>query len=106
MKLGRILIAAAVVCTVGFPGEFRVENAGGQGPRISFGVSEAKAGAGRREVRRTARRTARRTTRRVMRRHAVLPVGCPLVGLYYYCGGIHYQQVVEDGATVYIVVTP
>jgi len=37
---------------------------------------------------------------------AALPVGCPLVGLYYYCGGVYYQSVVQDGSTVYIVVTP
>lgn len=102
MKAGRILIAAAVVCSVGFLGEVRVGDSGGQGPRISLGVSEAEA----RPARRVARRTARRTTRRVVRRHVALPVGCPLVGLYYYCGGVHYEQVVEDGATVYVVVTP
>ncbi len=37
---------------------------------------------------------------------ATLPRGCPLVGLYYYCGGVYYQSVVQDGSTVYIVVTP
>jgi hypothetical protein len=37
---------------------------------------------------------------------ATLPRGCPLVGLYYYCGGVYYQSVVREGSTVYIVVTP
>ncbi len=100
MKAGRTLIAAAVVCSVGFLGEVRVENAGGQGPRVSFGVSQAEAG----PARRTTRRVARRTTRRVVRRHVVLPAGCPLAGAYYYCGGVYYEEVVEDGVTVYIVV--
>ncbi len=68
-------------------------------------LSEAQAGASRSEARRVARRTARRTTRRVNRRNS-LPAGCPLRGLYYYCGGVYYQNVVQDGATVYIVVTP
>jgi len=105
MKAGSILIAAAVSCSVGLLGEFRVGNSDVQGFRISFGESEAQA-APRHAVRRTARRTARRTTRRTVRRLTALPAGCPLVGLYYYCGGIHYQQAVEGGQTVYIVVTP
>ena len=37
---------------------------------------------------------------------ATLPRGCPLVGLYYYCGGVYYQSTVQNGATVYVVVTP
>ncbi len=37
---------------------------------------------------------------------ATLPRGCPLMGLYYYCGGVYYQSTVRDGSTVYIVVTP
>jgi hypothetical protein len=56
--------------------------------------------------RHAARRTVRRTTRRTVRRLTVLPVGCPLAGPYYYCGGVYYQQAVEGGQTVYIVVTP
>ena len=102
MKAVRILIAAAVACTAVFFTEFRVERTGDQGPRISLGVSEAEA----LPRHRVARRTARRTSRRVARRHAVLPAGCPLVGLYYYCGGVYYQPVVESGKTVYVVVTP
>ncbi len=102
MKAGRIIIAAAVVFSVGFLGEVRVENAGSQGPLVSFGVSKAEAG----PARRTARRTSRRTTRRVVRRHSVLPHGCPLAGAYYYCGGVYYQPVIESGTTVYVIVTP
>ncbi len=64
MKAGRILIVAAVSCTIGLLGEFRVGNLDGQDPRISFGVSEAQA-APRHAARRTARRTTRRTVRRL-----------------------------------------
>ena len=99
MKAVRILIAAAVACTAVFFTEFRVERTGDQGPRISFGVSEA-------EALPYHRRVARRTSRRVARRHAYLPAGCPLTGAYYYCGGVYYQPVVESGTTVYVVVTP
>ena len=102
MKAVKILIATAVACTATFFTEFRVEHIGDQGPRISLGMSQAEA----LPRHRVARRTARRTSRRVARRHAVLPGGCPLVGLYYYCGGVYYQPVVESGQTVYIVVTP
>lgn len=101
MKAGRILIVAAASCTIGLLGEFQVGNSDDQGPRISFGVSEAQAA-----PRHAARRVGRRTTRRTVRRLTVLPVGCPLAGPYYYCGGVYYQQAVEGGQTVYIVVTP
>jgi hypothetical protein len=103
MKAVRILIATAVACAAGFFGEFRVEPTGDQGPGISLGMSQAEAAPYHRRV---ARRTSRRTSRRVARRHAVLPVGCPLVGLYHYCGGVYYQPVVESGKTVYVVITP
>lgn len=56
-------------------------------------------------ARRVARRTARRTTAR-MNYVAALPGGCVLRGLYHYCGGVYYQPVQQDGATVYVVVTP
>jgi hypothetical protein len=109
MKAVRILIATAVACTAGFFTEFRVEHIGDQGPRVSLGVSQAEAQyvyRGRGMARRSVRRTSRRTSRRVARRHAVLPAGCPLAGLYHYCGGVYYQPVVESGKTVYVVVTP
>ncbi len=63
--------------------------------------------------RRVARRTARRTARRVERRHDYydsLPGGCAQVGiggvLYWRCGSIYYQPIVNDGRTVYVIVTP
>lgn len=70
-------------------------------------ISQANArprGHVRREVRRTSRRTARRTTRRVVRRRSV--AGCPLRTGYYYCGGVYYRPITENGTTVYIVVNP
>ncbi len=105
MNVGKILIAAAVLCTVGFLSEVRVGSSVGSSDdvkslRISFGVSEAQAARG------VAVRTTRRVTRRTVRRYTVLPVGCPLSGRYYYCGGCYYQAVVEGGTTVYIIVTP
>ena len=101
MNVGKILIAAAVVCTVGFLSEVRVGNSDVKSLRIPFGVSEVQAA-----PRQVARRTTRRVVRRNVRRYTVLPAGCPLVGLYYYCGGVYYQVVVESGTTVYIIITP
>ncbi|MGB0694322.1 MAG: hypothetical protein ACPGOY_01650 [Rhodospirillaceae bacterium] len=70
-------------------------------------------GADRRQTRRIARRTSRRTARRVERRHDYydsLPGGCVSVVLagigYWNCGGLYYQEVIQDGAQVYIIVTP
>ncbi len=63
----------------------------------------------RRSVRRTARRTSRRTARRTTARYnyySRLPAGCVWRSPYHYCGGVYYQQVVRDGAQVYIIVTP
>ena len=54
--------------------------------------------------RNVARRTSRRTTRRVVRRTSV--AGCTPYRAYYNCGGVYYQSVVENGATVYVVVNP
>lgn len=63
----------------------------------------------RRSVRRTARRTSRRTARRTSARYNYynrLPAGCVWRSPYHYCGGVYYQQVVHNGAQVYIIVTP
>ena len=68
-------------------------------------VSEAGAQELRGEDRRVARRTARRTTRRVDYRDS-LPSGCVRRGAYWYCGGVYYNAVVQNGVTVYVVVTP
>jgi hypothetical protein len=76
-------------------------------PMIVFGPSSAEAAPRhqvRRQARRVTRRTARRTTRRVARRHSV--AGCALRSGYYYCGGVYYRPIVENGQTVYIVVNP
>ena len=72
---------------------------------ISISQADARPrGHARREVRRVSRRTARRTTRRVVRRTSV--AGCPLRTGYYYCGGVYYRPITENGTTVYIVVNP
>ena len=77
---------------------------------LNFGFgSEAQADVTRREV----RRKVRRAVRRVNRRHAYyrnLPRGCVRAAIrsawYWRCGGVYYRELVEDGATVYIIVTP
>jgi len=83
--------------------EFSVDSSQSGFP-ISVTVSQAAADC-RGEVRREVRRTARRTARRQAHLRS-LPRGCPLVGPYYYCGGVYYQSVVQNGATVYIIVNP
>ncbi|MEM0905952.1 MAG: hypothetical protein AAGJ94_01220 [Pseudomonadota bacterium] len=55
--------------------------------------------------RRVARRTSRRTARRTAYRNS-LPGGCVRRNAYYYCGGVYYQPVVQNGVTVYVVVNP
>ena len=73
---------------------------------FEFGIPTAQAGRAqaRRGTRRVSRRTSRRTSRRVARRHSI--AGCGLYMTYYNCGGVYYQPYVENGVTVYIVVTP
>ncbi len=104
MRFKLILLSAVLGCSIGLLADARIETTGQKSTRVllSFGGGEAVAAAARRAV----RRTSRRTSRRVARRHSALPHGCPLVGAYYYCGGVYYQPVVENGSTVYIVVTP
>ena len=67
-------------------------------------MSQAQARSRRRSVRRTVRRTARRTARRVARRTSV--ANCVFRAPYYYCSGVYYRPIVENGVTVYIVVNP
>ena len=72
---------------------------------VNLGVSNAVAQRNRRGAgRRTARRTARRTTRRVIRRAHIRD--CSRYRSYYNCSGVYYRPVVENGATVYVVVNP
>ncbi|MEL6336975.1 MAG: hypothetical protein AAFQ88_10085 [Pseudomonadota bacterium] len=68
-------------------------------------VTPAAAQTVRAQSRRVARRTARRTTRRQSYIRS-LPGGCAWRPPYHYCGGVYYSEVVQDGATVYIVVNP
>lgn len=109
MRIFSLVVAAAVACG-GFllsPTEGGDE-VGGVGV-LTLGVAPAEAsrrGEVRRTARRTSRRTARRTSRRTTRRLTALPGGCARRGGYYYCGGVYYQPIVENGSTVYIVVNP
>ena len=105
MRFKKILLSVALGCSIGLLADARIETTGQKSTQIALGVGEATAAA-RHQARRVSRRTARRTSRRVARRHAALPMGCPLAGAYYYCGGVYYQPVVESGTTVYVIVTP
>ncbi len=105
MKIKMVLLSVALGCSVGLLADARIETTGQKSTQISFGVGEAVARS-LGQTRRVARRTSRRTSRRVARRYSALPRGCPLVGYYYYCGGVYYQPVVESGSTVYVIVTP
>lgn len=97
----RDLLIACVVALAASVGTPDVKQSGSSEPRLTFGVQQAEAA-----PRNVARRTARRTTRRTVRRLTVLPAGCAWRAPYHYCGGVYYQSVVENGATVYVVVTP
>lgn len=101
-KIVLLFIGLTVGVFVSMPGKRQVS---GYGPTL-FGPSLALAQRPpAAQVRGTARRTARRTTRRVNRRTS-LPSGCVRRGAYYYCGGVYYQPLVENGTTVYIIVNP
>ena len=77
---------------------------------VELGVSGAQARPARRMARRTSRRVTRRTVvrtnhrYRVYNRHSI--AGCYPYSYYYNCGGVYYRGVVQNGATVYIVVNP
>jgi len=74
---------------------------GAKTPVLGFATAAAQQPVG--QNRRVARRTARRTTRRNTYINT-LPAGCVRRNAYWYCGGIYYQPVVQDGRTVYVVV--
>lgn len=110
MRIWTKLAVVPLALALGFAADLNLREARGPDGKstISVGLTEAHAGY-RAQNRRVARRTARRTSRRVTRRHNYynsLPAGCPLRGAYYYCGGVYYQPVVQDGVNVYIIVTP
>jgi len=101
--LAAVAFAAGLGVTVGIDRSGGLASAGW--PSVSLGTGVAQAQPARRMTRRTARRTARRTSAR-MNYYNSLPAGCVLRGPYHYCGGVYYDQIVRDGATVYVVVTP
>jgi len=109
VKIKMVLLSVALGCSVGLLADARIETTGQKSTQISFGVGEAAARSVARHrghTRRVARRTLRRTSRRVSRRYSALPAACPFGGAYYYCGGVYYQPVVENGTTTYVIVTP
>ena len=108
----RLLVTVALAALLAAaPGlEIRTERAAPYAPLTAIiAIDAADAVVGRPltpgSVAGVSRRTARRTVRRQAYIHS-LPGGCPLRGAYYYCGGVYYQPVVQNGATVYIVVNP
>ena len=102
------LTVAAAAFAVGLSAQASTPGTPGGGislPTVAFVGEAAAQSPERRSMRRTARRTARRTSQRVAYRNS-LPAGCVRRGAYWYCGGVYYQQSVQDGATVYIIVNP
>ncbi|KZL15546.1 hypothetical protein [Pseudovibrio sp. Ad26] len=100
----KALTIAAVALSVGYTVDYnpRPSQLGTKSiSPISFKIGEANAQTAERNA---ARRTARRTSRRVNRRQDI--AGCTPYNAYYNCGGVYYQAVVENGATVYVVVNP
>ncbi|MEO1194383.1 MAG: hypothetical protein AAFY02_21735 [Pseudomonadota bacterium] len=102
MSPSKILYAAAFGCLIAFAAPVEPMM---QQKSLSLTVKTAQADPWG-QNRRVARRTSRRVSRRTQRRYNALPNGCPRSGPYYYCGGVYYQPLVEDGSTVYVVVTP
>lgn len=106
----KLRFAAAAIVAAAFTMGLSVEPSSRQDTGdVTFSFSGTAHAGSRDEARRVARRTSRRTARRTSARHNYynsLPRGCPLRGLYYYCGGNYYQPVVQGGTTVYIIVTP
>lgn len=101
LGIGAIAVACALL------GNLQFDQAARTGVVLTAPAAQAQTY--RAEDRRVARRTARRTSRRVTARNdylRTLPGGCARRGAYYYCGGVYYQPIVQDGATVYIVVNP
>ena len=96
----KIVFAAMIGFGLAYSGPIDFNGLSAGSPAL-FGIGAAKA---QNPQRNTARRTARRTTRRVNYRQSV--AGCTPYNAYYNCGGVYYQAVVQDGATVYIVVPP
>ena len=113
MKLKHLALFAAVSVAIGLP---VAPDRQAQAPSLLENVVQTLAGAPQAQAqsaRRAARRTARRTSRRVTRRHnyySTLPRGCGRVVIrgysYWHCGGVYYQEQIEAGSTVYIIVTP
>ncbi|WP_417766656.1 hypothetical protein [Stappia sp.] len=92
--------AALVALSLGLVADVSMEPVPGA-TQLAVVLSVDQAHAAPRHV---ARRTSRRTARRVVRRRSI--AGCTPYRAYYNCGGVYYRAVVENGATVYVVVNP
>jgi len=109
MKLGRTILTVATAAAISLGGALFLETDGNNTSILSLfatSVAEAKDG---NQIRHPERRTVRRVERR-HQYHRVLPRGCSTVILrgqrFWFCGGLYYQQVLNGGQTVYVIVTP
>jgi hypothetical protein len=73
---------------------------GPSGVTVSYEVMVSKAYAGKKK------RVRRRAARKRRARRTVIVSGCIWVDPYYYCDGVYYQGVIENGQKVYYVVIP
>lgn len=100
----RTIIAGAAALALGLGASISaIPSPDGGFSGFGLAVSSASAQTPQATDRRVARRTARRTSQRVSYRNT-LPAGCVKRNAYWYCGGIYYQAVVQNGTTVYVVV--
>jgi len=105
----KLLIGALafISCVLFFAGSVDFKRVfGPTGITMSYEVTVSKAYAGKAHKRRKARRLSRRRTAHRVRRRTRLWSSCTWQDPYYYCNGIYYALVVENGTKVYYVVTP
>jgi hypothetical protein len=109
MKLGKPMRIAALATAMYVGGVLFIGPSGNSTSVFSIFATPAAEAQERNEVRREVRRTIRRIERR-HQHHRVLPRGCSLVvkrgQRSWFCGGIYYQELLDGGKTVYIIVTP
>ncbi len=102
-------LAGAVAAIVAFSAEIEIRGVGGARSDVTLAVPSAEARIGRPATPLSVAGVARRSTRRAVRRtyyYSALPAACYWRAPYHYCGGIYYQSVIQEGATVYIIVNP
>ncbi len=98
---------AFISCALFFAGSVDFKRVSGPaGVTMSYEITDSKAYAGKAHKRRKARRRSRRRTVRRVSRRTRLWRSCSWQDPYYYCDGIYYALVLENGTKVYYVVTP